>query len=84
MYAITRRLDVLAPVLVDCDYSGGRNRRERERGSCYGNGPNCGFGRRISAVEYGPADVTVSLIAPFAELVTATRAYSESEADFLL
>lgn len=49
-------------------------------------GPNCEFGRRISAVavEYGPATVTVSLIAPFAELVTATRAYSESEADFLL
>ena len=23
MYAITRRLDVLAPVLVDCNYSGG-------------------------------------------------------------
>lgn len=49
-------------------------------------GPNCEFGRRISAVavEYGPATVTVSLIAPFAELVTATRPYSESEADFLL
>lgn len=49
-------------------------------------GSNCAFGRRITAVEveYGPADVTVSLIAPFAELVTATRAYSESEADFLL
>lgn len=49
-------------------------------------GPNCEFGRRITAVavEYGPADVTVSLIAPFAELVTATRPYSESEANFLL
>ena len=49
-------------------------------------GPNCAFGRRITAVavEYGPADVTVSLIAPFAELVTATRPYSESEADYLL
>lgn len=47
-------------------------------------GPICEFGRRISAVEYGPADVTVSLIAPFEELVTATRAYSESEADWLL
>lgn len=49
-------------------------------------GPNCEFGRRITAVavEYGPATVTVSLIAPFAELVTATRPYSESEADFLL
>lgn len=48
--------------------------------------PTCKFGRRITAVavEYGPADVTVSLIAPFAELVTATRPYSESEADFLL
>lgn len=47
---------------------------------------NCEFGRRITAVavEYGPADVTVSLIAPFAELVTATRGYSESEADWLL
>lgn len=35
-------------------------------------------------VEYGPADVTVRLIAPFAELVTATRPYSEDEADYLL
>ena len=49
-------------------------------------GPDCEFGRRITAVavEYGPVAVTVSLIAPFAELVTATRPYSESEADFLL
>lgn len=49
-------------------------------------GPNCEFGRRITAVvvEYGPADVTVSLVAPFAELVTATRSYSESEAAWLL
>lgn len=49
-------------------------------------GPACKFGRRITAVdvEYGPANVTVSLIAPFAELVTATRPYSEDEADYLL
>lgn len=49
-------------------------------------GPTCEFGRRITAVdvEYGPADVTVSLIAPFAELVTATRPYSEDEADYPL
>lgn len=49
-------------------------------------GPSCEFGRRITAVavEYGPADVTVSLVAPFTELVTATRPYSASEADFLL
>ena len=49
-------------------------------------GPNCESGRRISAVavEYGPAGVTVSLVAPFAELVTATRPYSESEADWPL
>ena len=49
-------------------------------------GPNCEFGRRITAVvvEYRPADVTVSLVAPFTELVTATRSYSESEADWLL
>ena len=49
-------------------------------------GPTCKFGRRITAVdvEYGPADVTVSLIAPFAELVTATRPYSEDEADYLV
>lgn len=48
--------------------------------------PNCEFGRRITAVavEYGPADVAVSLVAPFAALVTATRAYTESEADWLL
>lgn len=49
-------------------------------------GPNYEFGRRITAVvvEYGPADVTVSLVAPFAEPVTASRPYSESEADWLL
>lgn len=49
-------------------------------------GPNCEFGRRITevVVEYGPADVTVSLVASFAGLVTATRPYSESEADWLL
>lgn len=49
-------------------------------------GPNCEFGRRITAVavEYGPADVAVSLLAPFAELVTAIRPYSEDEADYLL
>lgn len=49
-------------------------------------GPDCEFGRRISAVavEYGPAAVTVSLVAPFAELVTATRPYTDGEADELL
>lgn len=49
-------------------------------------GPTCKFGRRITAVdvEYGPDNVTVSLIAPFAELVTATRPYTEDEADYLL
>ena len=49
-------------------------------------GPNFESGHRITAVdvEYGPANVTVSLIAPFAELVTATRPYSEDEADYLL
>lgn len=49
-------------------------------------GPTCTSGLRITAVdvEYGPDDVTVSLIAPFAGLVTATRPYSEDEADYLL
>ena len=49
-------------------------------------GPNFESGRRITevAVEYGPANVTVSLIAPFANLVMATRPYTEAEADFLL
>lgn len=49
-------------------------------------GPDCKFERRISAValEYGPAAVTVSLMASFDELVTATRPYSEGEADYLL
>lgn len=48
--------------------------------------PNCEFGRRITevVVEYGPADVTVSPVASFAWRVTATRSYSESEADWLL
>lgn len=49
-------------------------------------GPNCELGRRITAVvmEYRPADVAVSLVASFAGLVTAIRAYSESEAYWLL
>ena len=48
--------------------------------------PNCEFGHRITAVavEYGPADVTVSLGAQFGIPVTGTRPYSESEADWLL
>lgn len=41
MYAIARRLDVLSLVLVDCGYSGGGNRREREKGTCYGCNPYC-------------------------------------------
>ena len=41
MYAITRRFDVLAPVLVDCGYSGGGSRREREKGACYGDYTRC-------------------------------------------
>lgn len=49
-------------------------------------GPDCEFGRRISAVavEYGPAAVTVSLMAPFAEMVQATRPYADGEMDELL
>lgn len=49
-------------------------------------GPDCEFGQRITAValEYGPAAVTVSLMAPFAEMVMATRPYAEGEADGLL
>lgn len=49
-------------------------------------GPDCDFGRRITAVavEYGPAAVTVSLMAPFAEMVQATRPYMDSEMDGLL
>lgn len=41
MYAITRRLDVLAPVIVDCNCSDGRNCRELEKGACYGDGLHC-------------------------------------------
>lgn len=33
MQAITRRLDVLAPVLIDCNYSGGGDCREQEKGT---------------------------------------------------
>lgn len=33
------------------------------------------------AVEYGPAAVTVSLMAPFAEMVQATRPYTDGEMD---
>lgn len=49
-------------------------------------GPDCEFGRYITAVavEYGPAAVTVSLIAPFAEMVQATRPYTDGEMDGLL
>lgn len=41
MYAITRRLDVLSLVLIDCDYNGRGNRREREKGTYYENNPYC-------------------------------------------
>lgn len=49
-------------------------------------GPYCEFGRRITAVvlKYGPAAVTVSLMAPFAEMVQATRPYMDGEMDGLL
>ncbi len=49
-------------------------------------GPDCEFGRYITsvAVEYGPAAVTVSLMAPFAEMVQATRPYADEEMDGLL
>ena len=49
-------------------------------------GPDCEFGRRITAValEYSPAAVTVSLMAPFAEMVQATRPYMDGEMDGLL
>ena len=49
-------------------------------------GPDCEFGRRITAValEYGPEAVTVSLMAPFAEMVQATRPYADGEMDGLL
>lgn len=41
MYAITRRLDVLSPVLVDCDCGGGGDRRGREKGTYYGYNSYC-------------------------------------------
>lgn len=41
MYAITRRFDVLSLVLIDCDYRGGRDLREREKGAYYGYNPYC-------------------------------------------
>lgn len=49
-------------------------------------GPDCEFGRYISAVavEYGPVAVTVSLMAPFDEMVMATRPYADGEVDELL
>lgn len=39
-------------------------------------GPNCVFGRRITvvAVEYGPADVTVSLVAALMKTTTRSPA----------
>ena len=67
MYAITRRLDVPAPVFVDCDCGGG-NRRERKGGTHCGDCARCRreaegrhtprmCGRCVSAaaVKYGPA-----------------------------
>lgn len=49
-------------------------------------GPDSQSGRRITAValEYGPAAVTVSLMASFAEMVQATRPYTDGEMDGLL
>ena len=72
MCAVTRRLDALSPVLVDCDCG---NRRERGRGAYCGYDP-C----RLDAV----GRATAGSAAPFAELVEATRGCSEGEADWLL
>ena len=49
-------------------------------------GPNSQSGRRITAVavEYGPAAVTVSLMALFSEMVQATRPYADGEMDGVL
>lgn len=49
-------------------------------------GPDCEFGRRITAVavEYSPEAVTVSLMAPFTEMVRATRPHTDGETDGLL
>lgn len=142
MYAITRRLDVLVPVLIDC------NRREQGKGAYYGDDPPTVenavtrfnahtvthrldvVDRQVASIvdtrtvegsivriynaagfefmtlksdivstrfdslfgekpvgtrhaEDGTREEPVDLF-PFAELVTATRPYSESEADFLL
>lgn len=41
MYAIARRLDVPAPVLVDCNCSDGRNCRELGKGAYYGDDSRC-------------------------------------------
>lgn len=80
---VARRLDV-----VDRRVASIVGTRHAEDGRLYAilKDDDCEFGRRISAVaaECGPAAVTVSLMAPFAELVTATRPYPEGEADFLL
>lgn len=41
MYAITRRLDVLVPVLIDCNCGDGRSCIEREKGTYYEDNPYC-------------------------------------------
>lgn len=41
MYAITRRLDVLALVLIDCNCSDGRKCRELEKGTYREYNPHC-------------------------------------------
>lgn len=41
MYSITRRLDVLAPVIIDCNCSDGKKCHEREKGTYYEYNPHC-------------------------------------------
>ena len=79
----------LYAILADPDKEGSGTREEPVDVFPFADvqvGPDCEFGRRISAVavEYGPAAVTVSLMVPFAEMVMATRPYADGEADGLL
>ena len=41
MYAITRRFDVLAPVLINCNYSGGRTAANERKEPPHEDNPHC-------------------------------------------
>lgn len=80
-------LDLTPRVRLDCKHGAkGKPRRERKERTMETT-PTIDQvidAHTAVAMEYSPAAVTVSLMAPFAEMVQATRPYADGEMDGLL